>query len=222
MPYAPCTISHRPMLCPRLMLQECSTGQPMADVFAIDTTGKVSSVGKLPDAFSTEACTTGMGSATGEATVVCPSSSYVYSLESQKFTQTANSTKSPTLLGGNPVTSMFATEVAMLDSSGAVWAYDPMQCSYNCSHNGLCVAGFCNCYDNFQGQFCETEVACVYMGAVRSVCGTRCGDCCVHCCVASVGKGKGKVLGRSPNSSVSVIPTCPSQHPFRLAGSQTP
>ena len=37
-----------------------------------------------------------------------------------------------------------------------------------------------------------------------------------------VGKGKGKVLGRSPNSSVSVIPTCPSQHPFRLAGSQTP
>ena len=34
--------------------------------------------------------------------------------------------------------------------------------------------------------------------------------------------GKGKVLGRSPNSSVSVIPTCPSQHPFRLAGSQTP
>ena len=31
-------------------------------------------------------------------------------------------------------------------------------------------------------------------------------------------KGKGKVLGRSPNSSVSVIPTCPSQHPFRLAG----
>ena len=36
------------------------------------------------------------------------------------------------------------------------------------------------------------------------------------------GKGKGKVLGRSPNSSVSVIPTCPSQHPFRLAGSQTP
>ena len=36
------------------------------------------------------------------------------------------------------------------------------------------------------------------------------------------GKGKGKVLGRAPNSSVSVIPTCPSQHPFRLAGSQTP
>ena len=36
------------------------------------------------------------------------------------------------------------------------------------------------------------------------------------------GKGKGKVLGRSPNSSVTVIPTCPSQHPFRLAGSQTP
>ena len=28
-----------------------------------------------------------------------------------------------------------------------------------------------------------------------------------------VGKGKGKVLGRSPNSSVSVIPTCPkAQH----------
>ena len=28
------------------------------------------------------------------------------------------------------------------------------------------------------------------------------------------GKGKGKVLGRSPNSSVSVIPTCPkAQHP---------
>ena len=27
------------------------------------------------------------------------------------------------------------------------------------------------------------------------------------------GKGKGKVLGRSPNSSVSVIPTCPkAQH----------
>ena len=38
----------------------------------------------------------------------------------------------------------------------------------------------------------------------------------------SLGKGKGKVLGRSPNSSVTVIPTCPSQHPFRLAGSQTP
>ena len=37
-----------------------------------------------------------------------------------------------------------------------------------------------------------------------------------------MGKGKGKLLGRSPNSSVSVIPTCPSQHPFRLAGSQTP
>ena len=37
-----------------------------------------------------------------------------------------------------------------------------------------------------------------------------------------LGKGKGKVLGRSPNSSVTVIPTCPSQHPFRLAGSQTP
>ena len=36
------------------------------------------------------------------------------------------------------------------------------------------------------------------------------------------GKGKGKLLGRSPNSSVSVIPTCPSQHPFRLAGSPTP
>ena len=36
------------------------------------------------------------------------------------------------------------------------------------------------------------------------------------------GKGKGKVLGRSPNSSVSVIPTCPSQHPFQLAGSPTP
>ena len=36
------------------------------------------------------------------------------------------------------------------------------------------------------------------------------------------GKGKGKVLGRAPNSSVSVIPTCPSEHPFRLAGSQTP
>ena len=36
-----------------------------------------------------------------------------------------------------------------------------------------------------------------------------------------LGKGKGKVLGRSPNSSVTVIPTCPSQHPFRLAGSQT-
>ena len=30
----------------------------------------------------------------------------------------------------------------------------------------------------------------------------------------SRGKGKGKVLGRSPNSSVSVIPTCPkAQHP---------
>ena len=29
-----------------------------------------------------------------------------------------------------------------------------------------------------------------------------------------MGKGKGKVLGRSPNSSVSVIPTCPkAQHP---------
>ena len=37
-----------------------------------------------------------------------------------------------------------------------------------------------------------------------------------------VGKGKGKVLGRSPHSSVTVIPTCPSQQPFRLAGSQTP
>ena len=37
-----------------------------------------------------------------------------------------------------------------------------------------------------------------------------------------LGKGKGKVLRRSPNSSVTVIPTCPSQHPFRLAGSQTP
>ena len=36
------------------------------------------------------------------------------------------------------------------------------------------------------------------------------------------GKGKGKLLGRPPNSSVSVIPTCPSQHPFRLAGSPTP
>ena len=36
------------------------------------------------------------------------------------------------------------------------------------------------------------------------------------------GRGKGKVLGRTPNSSVTVIPTCPSQHPFRLAGSQTP
>ena len=36
------------------------------------------------------------------------------------------------------------------------------------------------------------------------------------------GKGKGKLLGRSPNSSVSVIPTCPSQHPFRLVGSPTP
>ena len=36
------------------------------------------------------------------------------------------------------------------------------------------------------------------------------------------GKGKGKVPGRSPNSSVTVIPTCPSQHHFRLAGSQTP
>ena len=32
------------------------------------------------------------------------------------------------------------------------------------------------------------------------------------------GKGKGKLLGRSPNSSVSVIPTCPSQHPFRPRG----
>ena len=31
--------------------------------------------------------------------------------------------------------------------------------------------------------------------------------------VAREGKGKGKVLGRSPNSSVSVIPTCPkAQH----------
>ena len=38
----------------------------------------------------------------------------------------------------------------------------------------------------------------------------------------ALGKGKGKVLGRSPNSSVTVIPSCPSQHPFRLAGSQTP
>ena len=38
----------------------------------------------------------------------------------------------------------------------------------------------------------------------------------------SSGKGKGKLLGRSPNSSVSVIPTCPSQHPFRLPGSPTP
>ena len=29
------------------------------------------------------------------------------------------------------------------------------------------------------------------------------------------GKGKGKVLGRSPNSSVSLIPTCPkAQHPI--------
>ena len=40
--------------------------------------------------------------------------------------------------------------------------------------------------------------------------------------VGAEGKGKGKVLGRSPNSSVTVIHTCPSQHPFRLAGSQTP
>ena len=31
----------------------------------------------------------------------------------------------------------------------------------------------------------------------------------------------GKVLRRSPNSSVSVIPTCPSQHPFRLAVTNT-
>ena len=38
----------------------------------------------------------------------------------------------------------------------------------------------------------------------------------------AMGKGKGKLLGRSPNSSVSVIPTCPSQHPIRLAGSPTP
>ena len=40
--------------------------------------------------------------------------------------------------------------------------------------------------------------------------------------MGNIGKGKGKVLGRTPNSSVTVIPTCPSQHPFRLAGSQTP
>ena len=40
--------------------------------------------------------------------------------------------------------------------------------------------------------------------------------------VLDEGKGKGKLLGRTPNSSVPLIPTCPSQHPFRLAGSQTP
>ena len=31
-----------------------------------------------------------------------------------------------------------------------------------------------------------------------------------------------KCSGALPNSSVAVIPTCPPQHPFRLAGSQTP
>ena len=35
-------------------------------------------------------------------------------------------------------------------------------------------------------------------------------------------KVKVKCSGALPNSSVTVIPTCPSQHPFRLAGSQTP
>ena len=44
----------------------------------------------------------------------------------------------------------------------------------------------------------------------------------MECIYQLKGKGKGKLLGRSPNSSVSVIPTCPSQHPFRLAGSPTP
>ena len=36
---------------------------------------------------------------------------------------------------------------------------------------------------------------------------------CWSMSVPGEGKGKGKVLGRSPNSSVSVIPTCPkAQH----------
>ena len=35
-------------------------------------------------------------------------------------------------------------------------------------------------------------------------------------------KVKVKCSGALPNSSVTVIPTCPSQHPFRLAGSQPP
>ena len=38
----------------------------------------------------------------------------------------------------------------------------------------------------------------------------------------SVCRGSRAPLRTSPNSSVTVIPTCPSQHPFRLAGSQTP
>ena len=35
-------------------------------------------------------------------------------------------------------------------------------------------------------------------------------------------KVKVKCTGALPNSSVTVIPTCPSQHPFWLAGSHTP
>ena len=35
-------------------------------------------------------------------------------------------------------------------------------------------------------------------------------------------KVKVKCSAALPNSRVTVIPTCPSQHPFRLAGSQPP
>ena len=53
-------------------------------------------------------------------------------------------------------------------------------------------------------------------GAVGAGVGTQHRPHSVRPCgpaLLAVGKGKGKVLGRSPNSSVSVIPTCPkAQH----------
>ena len=65
----------------------------------------------------------------------------------------------------------------------------------------------------------DTSVACCIFPAVlrRDCAPWVSGQAVPSSCVLGLrvwrGKGKGKVLGRSPNSSVSVIPTCPkAQH----------
>ena len=125
--------------------QSCgpSAGAPLG-VVAIDTTGRVASLGPRPE-FLQSACRVGMGSASADMSLVCPSATYAYGLQSKAFQRVANYSDAPPLPGPLAVASLFGAELAVLDAAAALWAVDPFRCPYNCSGRGQCRDGLCNC-----------------------------------------------------------------------------
>ena len=134
--------------------QGCGTSEPIPSVVAIDTTGKVATLGDAPG-LPLGLCAVGMGSGSTAMTLTCPSASFRYSLGTKTFREVMNYTGAPAVQAPFRAASLFHAELAVLDASGALWALDPFQCPYNCSGFGSCVDGACMCHEEWQGAFCE-------------------------------------------------------------------